>query len=175
MPDSKAFIISQLEANIEVFKGLLTNLDEEMVMWKPTSDRWCMLEIVCHLIDEEIHDFRARVGAALDADQYPFYAIDPVGWVTERKYIEQDYTSKVNEWINERTKSIDWLRSLDNPDWENSFQHPDFGPVSASHFLSNWLAHDHIHVRQINRTKRTYLEHISDENLEYAGKWNPEV
>ena len=169
--EDKLYIEQQLEKNLAVFNQLLnaTNVHEQT--WRPSPDKWCLLEIVCHLVDEEVHDFRARVKTALDKAKYPFYPIDPVGWVSERKYIEQDYASKVQEWIGERIASLKWLRSLSNPDWSRTFSHIDFGPMSAGHFLANWLAHDLIHIRQINRTKRAYLNHISDEDLSYAGKW----
>jgi DinB superfamily len=169
--DNQTFIINQLERNLMVFKTLLNTSSAQEYLFKPTKDKWCLLEIVCHLVDEEMHDFRARVGTALDDAKFPFYPMDPIGWVTERKYIEQDYQSKIAEWSKERENSINWLRSLENPDWSSTFDHVNFGPVSAGHFLANWLAHDHIHIRQINRTKRAYLVSISNEDLNYAGKW----
>lgn len=169
--DTQNFIINELERNLMVFQSLLKNNSIEEYLYKPASDKWCLLEIACHLVDEEVHDFRARVRTALDEEKHPFYPIDPVGWVTERKYMEQDYKSKVAEWAVEREDSINWLHSLDNPDWSSTFNHVDFGPVSAGHFLANWLAHDHIHIRQINRTKRAYFDYISGENLGYAGNW----
>ena len=165
------YIIRALEKNISVFEALMKTSNPEEYLFKTSDDKWCLLEIVCHLVDEEKFDFRARIKTALDDKKYPFFSIDPVGWVTERKYIEQDYAMKVQEWIDERRVSIEWLQSLDNPNWDNFFVHKTFGPVSSGHFLANWLAHDHIHIRQINRTKRAYLEYISGENLSYAGKW----
>ncbi len=63
------------------------------------------------------------------------------------------------------------VKIIRKSDWMSTFKHVDFGHVSAGHFLSNWLAHDHIHIRQINRTKRAYLDSISGEDLNYAGKW----
>lgn len=166
------YIFQQLENNIDTFSSLLKTSSLEEALWKPDSDKWCLLEIVCHLVDEEVDDFRARTRTALDEKKHPFYAIDPVGWVLERKYLEQDFQSKVQEWISERKASIEWLKSLENPDWTSSFKHVDFGDVTAGHFLANWLAHDHIHIRQINRTRRAYLDHISGQNLMYAGRWN---
>jgi hypothetical protein len=165
------FIINELERNLTVFQSMLENNSSEESLFKPSPDKWGLLEIVCHLVDEEVHDFRARVRTALDEKQYPFHAIDPVGWVTERKDLEQNYKVKVAEWLVEREDSINWLKSLENPDWKSTFEHVDFGLVSTDHFLANWLAHDYIHIRQINRTKRAYLDSMTNEDLAYAGKW----
>ena len=116
------YIINQLDQNKVVFEQLLKTSGEEEYLFKPEANKWCLLEIICHLVDEEVHDFRARVRTALNEKEHPFYAIDPVGWVSSRKYMEQDYKEKIGEWIAERDASIRWLRSLQNPDWSSSFK-----------------------------------------------------
>ena len=130
-----------------------------------------MLEIVCHLIDEEVYDFRTRVKIALKSDTCNFKPIDPLGWVKSKNYMTARFKEKVQEWSTERKGSIKWLKALENPQWSSSFTHPDLGEMSARHFLSNWLAHDQLHIRQINGLKRAYLSHISLDDLNYAGKW----
>ena len=54
-------ITTQLETNKDVFKNLLKNKTEAEYLWKPQPEKWCLLEIVCHLIDEEVEDFRAKL------------------------------------------------------------------------------------------------------------------
>lgn len=165
------YIIRQLDLNKGAFEKLLTVTEPEQALWKPAPDKWCLLEIICHLVDEEAFDFRTRVNTALYPDKYPFVSIDPVGWVTEKRYMEQDYEDKVNEWLDEREKSLHWLQSLNAPNWQSHLTHPDLGNMSAMRFLANWLAHDHIHIRQILKVKQAYLAHITGENLSYAGNW----
>lgn len=165
------YIIRQLEQNKAVIQSLLTTQKSEAHFWKASPDKWCLLEVVCHLVDEEIDDFRTRLQTALKPEDYPFLPIDPVGWVKSRKYIEQNFESKITEWSTEREKSLSWLRSLDNPNWDSYFIHKELGPMSASKILANWLAHDYIHIRQILRIKHAYLAHISGQDLSYAGNW----
>jgi hypothetical protein len=45
------------------------------------------------------------------------------------------------------------------------------GRLSAGTFLSNWLAHDYLHIRQIIRLKYQYLQRQTRESLDYAGAW----
>lgn len=165
------FLISELKANANSIRNLLSINSAAQAHWKPSHDKWCLLEIVCHLVDEEILDFRTRVKTALFPDQFTFVPIDPVGWVTSKEYLKQDYRSKVEEWVHEREASLDWLRSLESPNWSSSLVHDQLGEMSAGLFLENWLAHDHIHIRQINRTKRAYLAHLAHSDLSYSGKW----
>ena len=98
-------------------------------------------------------------------------AIDPEGWVTKRKYAESDYDERLGLFLEEREDSVNWLRSLQSPDWDRAFEHRIFGPMTAKMFLTNWLAHDILHIRQIIRQQYLYLRERTSEDLQYAGKW----
>lgn len=164
-------IITELDRNKKVFEANLSGLNRTQTLWKPAKQTWSLLEIICHLYDEEREDFRARTKQILESIDKPFDPIDPVGWVESRKYIEQDFDKKLKDFLNERQKSIKWLNSLKNPDWKNFYKHPLFGKMTAGMFLANWLAHDYIHIRQIVKIKYAYLQSKSPENLKYAGDW----
>ena len=164
-------IIAKLADNKEVFAGLLKNKSRTEYLWKPKENKWCLLEIVCHLYDEEREDFRTRVKQTLEKPGTPPPPIDPVNWVHQRKYLEQDYKEMVEKFLEERVKSVEWLHSLQQPDWSNSYQHPELGSLSAEHFLTNWLAHDILHFRQIITLQYHYLKGSTDIDLIYAGSW----
>ena len=164
-------IIDQLAINQKTFEQALSGLNEKLVNWKPNEKSWSILEIVCHLCDEEVEDFRTRVRYTLQSPESPPPTIDPQGWVLEREYAKQDFSLVKNTFLKEREKSIDWLISLKNPNWEIYFSHPEFGKRTALFYLSNWLAHDYLHLRQIIRTKYQYLNEHTPLPLEYAGNW----
>jgi len=161
-------VIEGLQRNRSVFKRLLQGILKEEYLWKDKPNRWCLLEIVSHLYDEELEDFRKRTKHILDIADQQFTPIDPEGWVQERKYIEQDYDVMLYRFLEERQTSINWLTSLTNPKWENITIHSDLGPMTASQFLANWLAHDYLHFNQITRLKLDYLKYMSKENFSYA-------
>jgi len=165
------WITGQLEANKSVYKGMLENICRDEYLWKPLPAKWCLLEMLCHLYDEEREDFRARVKHTLENPDQPLKSINPQGWIIERKYIEQDYDKVLRDFLSERENSIHWLRSLKNPDLESYLTHPSLGKMSAMKFLASWLAHDYLHFRQITKLKFDYLKHISGEDLSYAGEW----
>lgn len=164
-------ITQELARNKDVFEGLLIGLSETEYRWKPSVEKWCLLEIICHLYDEEREDFRTRLKHVLEDSQSPLPPINPVGWVEERQYIEQNFSGKLVDFLHEREKSLKWLASMEHANWGNSYKHPLFGEMSAKMFLANWLAHDYIHIRQIIRVKYGHLEKKSAESLEYAGTW----
>jgi hypothetical protein len=164
-------VVKGLSDNSNVFKELLSDLTDEVFLWKPNQEKWCLLEIVCHLYDEEREDFRARTKHVLETPTEPLPQIDPQGWVETRNYIQQNYHDKLTNFLEEREKSIEWLKGLSNPNWENAYEHPKFGKMTAKMFLSNWLAHDYLHIRQIIKLKYDYLKKLTDEDLNYAGNW----
>ena len=164
-------ISTGLERNKDVFRYLLTGLSKEQYTWQPAPGKWCLLEIICHLYDEEREDFRYRVNHILNTPDQKLPPIDPVGWVTSRKYMEQDYEEKLRAFLLERNNSIDWLHSLGAPKWDNVHFHPALGNISAEMMLSNWLAHDYLHFRQITRLKYESLCIHSGMDLSYAGSW----
>lgn len=165
------YIIGQLANNGLVFKQLLETVSETEYKWKPSAEKWCLLEVVCHLYDEERDDFRARLKHVLENPSAQLPPADPVGWVKDRDYPNQDYKKMLDSFLTERQLTIDWLGKLQNPKWDNAYIHPKYGPLSASMIFTNWLAHDYLHIRQIIATKYQYLKETSGENLYYAGKW----
>jgi DinB superfamily len=164
-------LILQLQANRMVFKSLFAGKEAPMTMWKPNQDAWSLLEIACHLYDEEREDFRTRVFNTLFTPEVQPPSIDPPGWITERKYAKQDYTEKVNAFLAERNNSIRKLKALKNTHWEHVYVHPLAGHHTAYQLLANWLAHDYHHIRQINRRLYEYLRESSQVGLGYAGEW----
>jgi hypothetical protein len=164
-------VVNELNRNKSVFLDLLENLDGKLIHWKQSDAKWSLLEIICHLCDEEKEDFRARLIITLEDPKKEFKPIDPVGWVASRKYSEENFDIKLNQFITEREKSIEFLRTLNQPMWDNYYEHPKFGNLSAKMFFTNWLAHDYLHIRQIIKLKFDYLSITSNEKLDYAGDW----
>lgn len=163
--------IAELSRNQDVFKELLSGIPKEEHQWRWQNDKWNLLEIVCHLYDEEREDFRARTKSVLEDPTNALTMFNPVLWVTERLYADQDYDEILTRFLNERQASLSWLKSLSNPKWDNAFDHPKMGPLTAAFFLSNWVAHDYLHIRQILNLKYQYVLQTTGVVLDYAGKW----
>ena len=167
-----SFIIGNLEKNQTTFHGLLSDIQESEYLFRPAAGKWCLLEIVCHMYEEEIYDFGARVKHTLEKAVGDLQKIDPEGWVKSKGYVDWNYNETLDNFLNERKRSVKWLRSLKDPEWKNEYVHPKFGGMSAEFFLTNWLAHDYLHFRQITFTKYNYLKQISGGiDIQYAGEW----
>lgn len=164
-------IIHQLEHNGAILTTMLSDIPDEMYKWKPSPEKWCLLEILCHLYDEEQFDFKSRIDHVLKTPNAPMPSIDPVNWVTQHRYMHQDYKKMLALFIEERSNSIKWLKTLSNPPWHHIHIHSKLGKMGASMLLANWLAHDYLHIRQITSVKYHYLQVHTNEPLSYAGNW----
>ena len=165
------FKIGQFQKNMHIFNNLFKDEKEELYLWKPSSEKWCLLEILCHLYDEEREDFRFRTKWVLERPNEIPPPFNPINWVTDHNYMQQDYSVMLEKFTKERESSIIWLKSLENVNWNNSFEHPKLGAMTAKYYLNNWLAHDYLHIRQIVKLKFNHLNNQFNENLDYAGLW----
>jgi len=90
-----SLIIKKLAANQKVFQHLFADLSKEETLWRPYPAHWCLLEILCHLHDNEHEDFKVRVASVLENPSVPFISIEPFQWVKERAYITQNFDKKL--------------------------------------------------------------------------------
>ena len=172
-----AAIVDRLERFGKAFSGIASVATEADARWKPPSGAWSILEIVSHLADEEVDDFRTRVRLTQEDPAAPWPGIDPEGRARERKYNERVLRESVDRFVRERAESVAWLRSLiasGKADWKVEHLHPRFGPISAGTLLISWAAHDSLHMRQI--AKRLYELAGRDGGADgfktaYAGDW----
>jgi len=165
-------IVSRLERFPHALRGAVCCVTPEQARWKPESGAWSVLEVVGHLCDEEVHDFRARLRHVTGGASGLWPPIDPEGWSRERRYNEQDLTERLECFARERAASVSWLRSLPGVDWGAAYQHPKFGAIRAGDLLAAWGAHDALHLRQI--AKRLFELAARDAgafSTAYAGEW----
>jgi hypothetical protein len=163
-----------LEHNLPVLLALLEGRSGADAARRPTPHDWSLLEIACHLLDEEREDFRARLRLLLEDPAQPWPPIDPEGWVTARGYAERDLATVLRELEAERRASVAWLRGLGEVDWTVAHEHPVLGPLRAGDLLTSWAAHDALHLRQLARRLHQEVERdAGDFSPDYAGPWTP--
>ena len=62
----EAYLRRQLAINRDRVASLARGISEEQARWKPDEESWSILEVVCHLADEEEFDFPARLRIILE-------------------------------------------------------------------------------------------------------------
>jgi hypothetical protein len=165
-----ARVSDRLHANALVFAALVQHVPLEQARWKPESAKWSILEVICHLGDEEVEDFRRRLELTLFHPGEAWPAIDPEGWPRTRRYNERDLAEELDRFVSERERSVAWLRGLHSAELSRFYQHPQAGILHAGDLLASWLDHDLIHIRQITRLHHQWhVERARPYATEYAG------
>jgi hypothetical protein len=164
-------LYEELTNSMEMIRTLLAGVTQEDARVKPNAESWSMLEVMCHLYDEELEDFREHLDFILNRQNGEWHSINPQGWVTERKYNEQDFGAMKEKFFEERRKSLEWLRGLENTDWNKTYTSP-IGSMSAGEMFASWTAHDNLHIRQLVELRRHRIENITKPyDILYAGDW----
>ena len=163
--------MTRMRANADSIAALARDVGDAQARWKPAADAWSLLEVVNHLYDEEREDFRTRIDYILHRPGEQAPPIDPEGWVIARAYNMRDPHESLQAFLRERDASLEWLRGLHDPNWDAEYRAP-WGVLRAGDLLLAWLAHDHLHVRQLNDLHYTYLsQQAAPYSVEYAGDW----
>jgi len=164
-------LYQELTNSTEMLRALLAGISQAESQIKPDTKSWSILEVACHLYDEEREDFREHLDFILHRQNEEWHVIDPQSWVVERKYNEQNFKEMQDKFFNERIKSLVWLKTISEADWETTYT-SQYGSVTAGEMFSCWAAHDNLHIRQLVELRRAYIERLTKPyDIQYAGDW----
>jgi uncharacterized damage-inducible protein DinB len=164
--------IQQLTMHGTSISQLCEAVSDAQARIKPNPQAWSILEVINHLVDEEREDFRQRLDLTLYQPTIDWPPIDPQGWVISRAYQQRDLQQSVANFTAERQRSIEWLRTLRDPDWNRARTHPSGFVLRAGDLLCSWVAHDVLHLRQLVELHYHLVGlQAVPYAVEYAGDW----
>ena len=167
-----ASLLGRMQGYPGALQSLLGDLPAEDARWRPDPDTWSIVEIVCHLADEEHEDFRARLRLTLEDPAADWPPLDPQAAVVTRAYQERDLVECLERLAEARRESSKWLRGLSAPDWDRVHEHAVLGPVRAGDVMLSWAAHDALHLRQLaQRLFQLAQRDAPGYSPTYAGDW----
>ena len=164
-------IIRQMTADAETMRAMVETITVEQADWKPDANTWSMKDVMAHVYNEERGDFRAHLQEIFAGPPQPWGALQPQWQGVE------SCRQALEGFLREREASIAWLKALENPDWELKIT-AEFGPqpeiitLSAGDILVSWVAHDFLHIRQLNELHFAWNEkEAAPYSVQYAGGW----
>ena len=164
-------LYQELSHSTEMIRALLAGISQEEAQIKPDAESWSILEVVCHLYDEEREDFREHLDFILYRQNEAWHEINPDAWVLEREYNQQNFTEMQEKLFSERNKSLEWLKGLSAANWETTYT-SQYGSMKAGDMFACWVAHDNLHIRQLTELRRNWIERITQPyDIGYAGDW----
>lgn len=159
-------IIDRLSANAEAIRALLQPVSDAQATWKPDAETWSLVEVMTHFYNEERLDFRKHLREMFADPAQPWGQSAREDWVTV-----PDLRQGLEAFLSEREASLEWLRGLQAPNWDVSTGTP-WGSIRTGDVLYAWVAHDFLHIRQLNELLYAWEEKEAvPYSVEYAGGW----
>jgi hypothetical protein len=132
----------------------VAGLPENTLRYKPSPEKWCILEIVGHLADIEIvyaHRFRQML-----ADRKPVIApMDQDAWARNLGYMETPLAEMIAAYGLNRHATVQLLRRMKPGDLEKTAFHPELKhEVTVAEYVEKMAGHGANHLAQIERLKK---------------------
>jgi len=132
----------------------VSGLSDKTLRYKPSPEKWCVLEILGHLADVEII-YAHRIRQML-ADAKPVIApIDQDAWARNLGYLESSPAELVALYGLNRHANLQLLRRLKAADLKKSAYHPELkADVTVAEIVERMSGHGANHLSQIERLKK---------------------
>jgi hypothetical protein len=131
----------------------VSGLSERVLHYKPSAEKWCVLEILGHLADVEIiYGYRLR---QMLADTKPVIApLDQDAWARNLNYLDSPPSELVEFYGLARHHNLRLLRRLNPSDLSKSAFHPEMErEVTVADLVERMGGHGVAHLQQIERLK----------------------
>ncbi|HXY03788.1 MAG TPA: DinB family protein [Terriglobales bacterium] len=146
--------IQEAEKSPKQIAAAVSGLPDKTLRYKPSPDKWCILEILAHLADVEIlYAYRLR---QMLADKNPVIApIDQDAWAKNLGYMESSPAELVALYGLNRHATLQLLRRIKPGDLEKSAHHPERNrPVTVAEYVGMMSKHGPNHLAQIEKLKK---------------------
>jgi hypothetical protein len=131
----------------------VSGLSDRVLHYKPSPEKWCVLEILGHLADVEIiYGYRLR---QMLADTKPVIApLDQDAWARNLNYLDSPPSELVAFYGFARHHNLRLVRSLNPSDLSKSAFHPEMErEVTVADLVERMGGHGFAHLQQIERLK----------------------
>ena len=134
-------------------EDLMSDLDEELLRWRPIPHKWSIKEIMCHLRDMELLAYQARYRKILAEDNPLLENVDQNRIAQESDYINQDARKALEEFKALRAETVKLLETAPVEAWSRMGIHQTDGPMTIEQMVLH---------RQINGNDINHLNQMKD-------------
>ena len=132
----------------------VSGLPDKVLRYKPSPEKWCILEILGHLADIEIV-YAHRIRQMLADDKPVIAPMDQDAWARNLDYLDTPAPELVAVYGLNRHRTVQLLRRLKPDDLQKLAFHPEFNrTVTVAEMLETMSAHGLKHLQQIENLKR---------------------
>jgi hypothetical protein len=150
-------IITSLRTTPFVLRALGKGLSGQASAWHPGVGKWCVKEVVGHLIEEDKRDFVGRIRLMLDQEEPRLAVTDQEAIGRMRHDCDKRLDDLLEEFNPVRAESIAFASELKDTELHRGGIHPRIGHIRISNLLHEWIYHDLNHLRQIGTNVQSFL------------------
>ena len=126
----------------------LAGVDAALLARPPAPGEWSAFQCLRHVVDTEAGVFRARVTAIRDGRDFAAFDPDAQGSTAAAGGSMDELAAA---FVDLRAGSLAMLDGVSAEDLGRTARHAELGPVTLRELLSQWAAHDTMHVVQAER------------------------
>ena len=146
-------LLDAAENSPKEIAAAVSGLSQEVLRYKISPEKWCVLEILGHLADVEIvYGYRLR---QMLADTKPVIApLDQDAWARNLNYMDSPPSELVAFYGLGRHHNLRLLRTLKPADLSRSAFHPEMQQqMTVADLVQRMAGHGAAHLRQIEKLK----------------------
>lgn len=111
------------------------------------AGRFSLIEMVAHIADgEDVFLDRMRTAKEFPGTTVEFYDMDQRA--ADKAYAQRNLQHELDVFENRRRDTLDFLKNLEEGDWQKTFIHPQRGELSIENQVTMLLGHDLYHLEQ---------------------------
>jgi len=155
-----AYLFHGLSFGPQIVERMVKQISTDRYDEKTNPERFTLGEAVAHLADWE-PILRGRIQQAVDTPGTPVNGIDEGQRAEEQGYQRWDVDEQLRKFLQERAKTVKFLKDLKPEDWKKVIVHNEKGEQSVDDEANQLLGHDLYHIDHLT-------EFFSDK---VAGTW----
>lgn len=137
--------------NLTTLRALIRDLPDDVIRLQGEgTERWSILDVVCHLRDTEQDAFE-RVTRMVREDRPALPEFDPEAVERESDYRSESLEDALGAFERVRRAQLEFLAELTDEQWDRVAHDDYFGEITAQSLTTHMAAHDCVHMAQISR------------------------
>lgn len=138
----------------DALRRACARLTEAELSRREAPGKWSIRHVLRHLVDSEIV-WAWRLRLALAQDRPTLTGFDQDAWADRLGYDEADAATSRTEFAILRSSNLGLLERVSSADLQRVALHEERGEESVAHMARLYAGHDLLHLRQIDRIRRT--------------------
>jgi hypothetical protein len=156
MAATRTQLIGALRETRPTLARLTSAATDNALDFRVASEDWTIREILAHLVDDEMYVMRTRMERIIKEERPQLAPHDERKWYASRNTSRDALPELLADFATQRAASLGIVTMLRESDWAREGYQPEYGVFTAEKWLEHWVAHDTVHINQIERALSAY-------------------